>query len=332
MLSIHNATLRSLSEQRGILFGAAVNWRALKTDYAYRDILAEEFNLLTPESEMNYGSLSPHFGAYEFGPACELVNFARANDMRVRGHTLLWHKMNPTWLKESDYNRRQALDLLEKHIYTTTGYFHNEIEAWDVVAEPLSPDGGLRSSFWLNTIGPDYLDYAFRWAHEAEPGAHLFINENEVEGMTPKSNELFEMVNDMLHRGIPVHGIGFQMHLSLEEQSRLPKPPSVPDLYDNMKRISDLGLEIHFTEMDVHVNQAKEPNPEILERQAAVYRSILSTALRNPMFKALILWGVTDRYAWLHENIEQPDYPLPFDSYYQPKPAYEALYHALESA
>src|SRR5512133_656815 len=87
----HIASLRALSEQRGILIGAAANERALRTDYAYRETLAQEFNLLTTENELKLGPLCPHPGVYDFGPAEELVNFAHANDMQVRGHTLVWH-------------------------------------------------------------------------------------------------------------------------------------------------------------------------------------------------------------------------------------------------
>src|SRR5512141_278556 len=207
METIHIASLRSLAKQRGIYMGAAANHRALRTDYAYREMLAQEFNLLTTENELKFGALSPRPEAYDFGPAEELVDFAQANDMQVRGHTLLWHQMNPEWLKETNFNRHQALDLLHKHIFTVMAHFYGEISTWDVVNEPVVDNGGLRDSFWMHTIGPDYLEHAFRWANQADPQARLFVNDYSVEGIGGKSDSLYDLVRDLVKRGVPLHGV-----------------------------------------------------------------------------------------------------------------------------
>lgn len=326
----HIASLRALAEQRGILIGAAANERALRTDYAYRETLAQEFNLLTTENELKLGSLCPRPGVYDFSPAEELVNFAHANDMQVRGHTLVWHEAAPNWLKESSYNRRQALDLLRKHIFTVMGHFRREIAFWDVVNEPISPTGGMRDSFWLHTIGPDYIEQAFNFAREADPQAKLFLNDYRVEGLNDKSTHLYEMTRDLLKRGVPIHGVGLQMHIALYESELFSPLPAVGNLLDNLKRFADLGLEIHITEMDVQMKNLTGTLEERLEKQAGVYEQVLHTALRNEQFKALILWGFTDRYSWIPKYTGYPDAPLPFNEYYQPKPAYNALYRALE--
>jgi endo-1,4-beta-xylanase len=326
------ATLRSLAKQRGIYIGTAANHRALRTDYAYREILAQEFNQLTIENELKFGSLSPRPEAYDFGPAEELVDFAQANDMQIRGHTLLWHQMNPEWLQETSFNRHQALDLLHKHIFTTMAHFYGEIFTWDVVNEPVEENGGLRDSFWMHTIGPEYLEYAFRWACQADPQAKLFINDYGVEGISPKSNSLFELVRELVKRGVPIHGIGLQMHLAISEKSDFPKPPTVQELEENMRRYSDLGLEIHITEMDVQIQGLSGTMEDRLEKQARVYEDVLSVALQNPQLKAFTIWGCSDRYSWIPKFTGCADAPLPFDEYFQPKPAYEALIRALEAA
>lgn len=331
MLTNHNASLRTMAELRDISIGAAASSRALRTDSAYRETLAQEFNLLTPENELKFGQLCPHPGAYDFGPAEELVVFARANDMRVRGHTLLWHQMNPGWLIEGNYNRNQALDLLHKHIFTTMGHFHGEIFAWDVVNEPVEANGGLRDSFWMHTIGPDYIEYAFRWAHEADPGARLFINEYGAEGLNEKSDALYGLLKDLRAFGVPIHGVGLQMHLALNCADAFAAPPAVHELFDNMKRLGDLGLEIHITEMDVQI-QGLEGSPEDrLRKQAEVYEEVLCTALRCPQLAAFTLWGFTDRYSWIPKFTGRPDAPLIFDEYYRSKPAYESIYRSLEA-
>lgn len=330
MQTDHTATLRALAEQRGILIGAAAKAQALRIDYAYRDTLAREFNLLTAENEMKFGPLSPHPGAYDFGPALELVRFAQANDMKVRGHTLFWHQMNPVWLKEGDYTRNQALDLMHKHIFTVTGMLYGEIHAWDVVNEPINPGSGLRDSFWLHTIGSDYLEYALRWAHEADPHAKLFINDYNVEGLTEKADHLYSLLADLLKRGVPLNGVGLQMHVAVEPAANFCAPPASNELYENMKRLGDLGLEIHITEMDVLIQGLTGNQEDKLARQARVYSEVLQAALRVPQFKALVTWGLSDRQSWIPSFTGSPDAPLIFDEYYQPKPAYEAIYRALE--
>jgi endo-1,4-beta-xylanase len=327
----HNATLRSLAEQRGILIGAAARSQALRIDYAYRETLAEEFNLLTPENEMKFGPLSPHPGAYDFGPGLELVRFAQANDMKVRGHTLLWHEMNPVWLKEIDYNRNQALDLLHKHIFTLTGMFYGEIHAWDVVNEPIDPGGGMRDSFWLHTIGPDYLEYALRWMHEADPHAKLFVNDYGVEGMNGKSNGLYEMLRDLRKRDVPLDGVGMQMHGAVQPTEKLGALPAMPELLENIQRFGDLGLEVHITEMDVAIQGLGGTLEERLQKQAGIFADVLRTALCCPQFKAFILWGFSDRHSWIPQFTGSEDAPLIFDEFYQPKPAYEAIYKVLET-
>lgn len=331
METIHVETLRSLAKQRGILMGTAASYRALRTDYAYRELLAQEFNLLTPETEMAFGSLSPRPEAYDFGPAEELVDFAQANDMQIHGHALLWHQNNPEWLKETNFNRHQALDLLHKHIFTLMAHFYGEIYVWDVVKDPIEDNGGLRDSFWMHTIGPDYLEYAFRWANQADPQARLFLNEYGAEGTGQKSDSLYELAHDLLKRGVPVHGVGLQMHLAIAETSRFVKPPTVQELEENLRRFADLGLDIHITEMDVQIQGLSGSMEDRLEKQARVYEDVLTMALRNPSLKAFSLWGFTDRYTWIPKHTGAADAPLPFNEYYQPKPAYEALYRALEA-
>lgn len=331
MQTEHNATLRSLAEQRGILIGAAARSQPLRIDYAYRETLAEQFNILTPENELKFGPLSPHPGAYDFGPGMELVRFAQANDMKVRGHTLLWHHMNPVWLKEVDYNRNQALDLLHKHIYTVTGMFYGEMQAWDVINEPIDDGGGMRDSFWLHTIGPDYIEYALRWMHEADPQAKMFINDYGVEGINNKSDRLYELVRDLRKREVPLDGVGLQMHAAVQATEKLMAPPSSDSLFKNIQRFGELGLDVHITEMDVSIQGLGGTLEERLQKQADVYGEVLRTALRCPQFKALILWGFSDRHTWITQFTGNEDAPLIFDPFYHPKPAYEALYAALEN-
>lgn len=324
-------TLRSLAERRGLFIGTAVNAYALRDDAAYRETLAREYNMLTPENEMKFGELVKEPSVYNFGPADEIIAFARANDMSVRGHTLVWHNQNPEWLRPENFTRSQAIDLLEKHIFTVIGHFHAKIYAWDVVNEGIAEDGSLRDTFWLKTIGPDYFDFAFRFAREADKNPRLFYNEYLADGLSPKSDGMYQLLKDLKGRGIPVDGVGLQMHFALYESPNFACPPTREELAANLNRLADLGLEIHITELDVQVQQLPGSRDELLARQAQVYRETLDTVLDNRRLKSIVTWGFTDRHSWIPHFTNNPDWPLPFDEFYQPKPAYEAIYQALEN-
>lgn len=331
MDDIQTETLRSLAERRGLFIGTAVNARALRDDAAYRETLAREFNLLTPENEMKFGSMVQEPNVYNFGPADEIVAFARANDMSLRGHTLVWHNQNPSWLRPENFTRSQAIELLEKHIFTVVGHFHARVYAWDVVNEALNADGSLRDTFWLKTIGPEYLEYAFRFAREADKNPRLFYNEYAADGLSPKSDGMWALLRDLKERGAPIDGVGLQMHFALYDTPNFARPPSAADLAANLDRLAGLGLEIHITELDVQVQRQSGPREALLEQQAQVYRELLDTALQNPRLKAVVTWGFTDRHSWIPHFTGQPDWPLPFDEFYQPKPAYYSIYQALEA-
>lgn len=327
---LQTSTLRLQAAAQDRYIGSAVNIRALRTDGAYRETLAREYNILTPENELKFGSLVKRPNVYDFDAAQEIVDFAKANDMLVRGHTLIWHHQNPDWLKPENYTRNQALDLMQKHIFTTAGHFRGDIYAWDVVNEAIHDDGSLRETFWLQTIGPEYLEYAFKWAREADPRAKLFYNEYAADGISAKSDAMFQLLKDFKERDIPVDGVGFQMHFAIYDTPLFAQPPTQDELRRNMQRLADLGLEIHITELDVQIFQMPGNEDDRLKTQAEIYAGIMKVALENEQVKAIITWGFTDRYSWIPSFTGHPDAPLPFNEYYQPKPAYQALFQALK--
>ena len=331
MDSIQTETLRSLSERRGLFMGTAVNARALRDEAAYRETLAREYNMLTPENEMKFGELVKEPNVYNFSAADEIIAFARANDMSVRGHTLIWHNQNPEWLRPENFTRNQAIDLLERHIFTVVGHFHAKVYAWDVINEGIAEDGSLRDTFWLKTIGPEYFDYAYRFTREADKNPRLFYNEYAADGLSAKADGMYQLLKDLKDRGIPVDGVGLQMHFALYDTPNFAYPPSAADLTANLNRLADLGLEIHVTELDVQIQRQAGTREELLARQAQVYRELMDTILDNRRLKAVVTWGFTDRHSWIPQFTGQPDWPLPFDEFYQPKPAYKTIYEALEN-
>jgi endo-1,4-beta-xylanase len=320
------APLRQLADDASIRIGTCVNRRAFETDDAYRDVLAREFNVVTPENWLKPGLIHPEADRYDFDAGDALVVFAEEQRMEVHGHTLVWHNQNPAWLQEGTWSRGDLLRIMQEHIETVVGRYSGRIAMWDVVNEGIESEGGvLRPTFWHKIVGPDYFDYAFRWAHEADPSARLFYNDFGADDMNEKSDAMYKLVSGMLDRGVPIHGVGLQMHLALEN-------PLDPDsVLENMTRFGKLGLEVQITEIDVQINaeSAEQPLPGRLSTQAETFSEMLRALVESEAGTAFIMWGFSDKYSWLPNFMNRPEWGTIMDEQFVPKPAYNAVHEVL---
>jgi len=316
-------TLRSLAQAHDFYIGTTVNVGALQKEQQYRDILAAQFNMATPEVSMKFDAIEPERGYYDFTEGDTLVAFAEAHNMQVRGHNLVWYIALPSWLTSGRFTRDELISILHAHILAEVSHYRGVVNIWDVVNEAINNDGSLRDSIWSRGIGPDYLDLAFRWAHEANPQARLFYNDYGGEGLGQKSNAIYNLVAVMLKRGVPINGVGLQMHVSVDGY------PPPQDVLTNMKRLAALGLEVQITEMDVRIQDDPRPMQVRLAAEAQIYRDMLNTCLAVEQCTAFVMWGFTDRHTWIQGATGHPDAPLIFDAAYRPKPAFFALMNAL---
>ncbi len=315
-------TLRYLASQHGFLIGAAVDAKALQSDPKYAQTLSREFSVVVPENVMKFAEIHPSRQTYNFTAADQLVNFASANGMLVRGHTLLWYREDPAWVKSGNYNKTQLEQILHDHIATVVGRYKGRIFAWDVVNEALDDNGNLRDNVWLRGIGPQYIDMAFTWAHQADPNALLFYNDYNGEGMSAKSNAIYNLVKGLRERGVPIGGVGLQMHVTVTNH------PSADDLKANIERLAGLGLVVHITELEVRLPQPA--NAISLEAQAQVYKDVIDTCLAEvKACQALVMWGLSDKYSSVPRIYPGFGSALILDPSFDPKPAYNALKDAL---
>lgn len=304
-----------------VAIGAAVAAEPLRCEPAYAQALGHEFNFLTTEDALKFGPVHPQPNRYAWDDADAIVAFAEVHDMQVRGHTLVWHQQLAGWVQDKAWSRDELLLVLQEHIAAVVGRYRGRVDVWDVINEAVDDDGSLRKTVWLNAIGPEYLDLAFRWAHQADPDARLFYNDYNGEEMNHKADAIYELVKGMVERGVPIHGVGLQMHITAEGGLRWPQ------VQQNMQRLNELGLEVHITELDVRI--AGTPTADKLARQAEVYRAAMATCLAAPRCTALVMWGFTDRHSWIPALFGGQGAALPFDDLYRPKPAYSALAEAL---
>ena len=317
-------TLRAFAQKRGFLIGAAMSLDPLGRSDAeqYKQTLAREFNLLTVEHVMKFEPIHPQPETYDFSGADFIVDFAEANHMAVRGHTLVWHDVLPVWLQDEECTRDNFIHILQSHIQTVVGHYRGKVLAWDVVNEAIDDgSGGLRDTIWLECIGQDYIELAFRWAHEADPDALLFYNDYGGEGLGSKSDAIYALVKSLKEHDVPINGVGLQMHKDI---NNYPDPQAIAS---NMERYARLGLQVHITEMDIAIDIPV--TEEKIVKQADIYRQILKVCLAAPNCTALVMWGFTDAQSWIPVYVQGYDDALIFDKAYEAKPAYYALKDAL---
>jgi endo-1,4-beta-xylanase len=316
--------LRQLAAARGLAIGSAVDrgfQLAGDEGAQFRATLASEFNVLTPENDMKHERLQPSRGVYDFAPADSLVVFAQANEMQVRGHTLVWDRQLAPWLTDGTWTKAEAEALLQDHIVNVVGHYGGQVVAWDVINEAFASDGALRSGFWLDHIGPEYIELAFQWARATDPEAELFYNDYSLEWPGPKSDSAYALLSDLVGRGVPVDGIGFQAHLEVGQV------PAQAELAAGFERFASLGLAVHITELDVRL-----PLPataENLQQQAQDYAAVVGACLQTPACDMVVMWGFTDADSWIPAAFPGFGQALIFDAAYQPKPAYWAVHSLL---
>lgn len=314
-------TLRSAGEVAEVLVGTAVSAELLDdTDYAA--LVAREFSSVTPENDMKWPLVQPEPGKCVFEPADRLVDFAEEHDIDVRGHTLVWGQAVgngiPDWVAAID-DPEELQAVVDDHITTLVGRYAGRVDRWDVVNEPLEVAGAqLDANHFLEVLGPDYIAAAFRAAHEADPAARLFLNENSVEFVPAKADALVELVEGLVADGVPIDGVGLQAH----QFSGQPPAPGVIEQLVN--RFSELGLEVALTELDLPVGEDRD-----VAGQADGYRQIVRECLGAGCTE-ITVWGVHDGVTWLDDFLARPNTaPLLFDEELEPKPARSAVIEEL---
>lgn len=320
-----------------VVFGTAVD-----PDYfseaGYSDTLKNYFNCIVAENHMKWEIVQPEEGSFDFTEADQIVNFAITNGKKLRGHALLWHYQLPAWITSKNFNELDAL--LQNHITAVAGRYKGKIFAWDVANEIImSSESGLRNrnatvnpsgdySIWSeNSTDDSLIRKAFIYAHAAVPEAKLFINDNNnydggetvYTGWNKiQADLLYNYVKSWKENNIPVHGVGMQLHIDAEY------PPDYMMIENDIIRYGALGLEVHFTEIDVRIKNPADADK--IGKQLTVYQKLAELMVKYPqIITAFVTWGVTDKYSWIPSYYSDYGSALLFDDNYNPKEAYSSV-------
>jgi endo-1,4-beta-xylanase len=260
----------------------------------------------------------PDRDKFDFGKADKIVDFARAHGQRVRGHTLVWHNQSPGWLAAGHYDRKQLIAVLHEHIAKVVGHYRGRIAEWDVVNEAIADDGSLRHSIWRDVIGVQYIAMAFRFAHEADPGARLVYNDYGIEAPGRKADIVYLLVKALKDRGVPIDAVGFQTHVDTRP---------IPGFAKNLARFAALGVDVELTEVDVRLRDGH--GEAALRDQAEAYRRIVRSCRAVPRCREIVFWGLDDANSWIPDAYPHFGDATLLDRDLHAKPAFGAVREAL---
>ncbi|GGA82800.1 hypothetical protein GCM10011369_25990 [Neiella marina] len=295
-------------------------------------IVEQHFSQLTAENIMKPSYLQPSEGNFFFDDADALIAYAENNGLSVHGHALIWHFQIADWMANYSGDASAWQQMLETHVTEVASHFEGQLASWDVVNEAFLDDGSYRNvdvgndagSVWYQNIGPQYIEYAFNAARAADAHVDLYYNDYNISWNDTKLNAILTMAEDFIDRGIPISGIGFQMHVDKSG-------PGKAKIKEQFQKVVDLGLKVKITEVDLRMNadgSATSLTNQLLLQQKARYQEIVEAYIETvpPSLRGGIsVWGIADPDTWIVPLYGNPDWPLMFDDQFEPKPALQGF-------
>ena len=321
-------------------FGCAVSERVMGNN-EYTELTVAQFNSYTAENAMKPDSgldwktaaKNPEFykehAPVNFNRFKNCLDYAQAHNMKVRGHTLVWHSQTPEEFFHVNYDKASAfcdkelmLKRMENYIKDvlewTNANYPGLIYAWDVVNEAIDDGSGMRKqSNWYKVVGEDFVAKAFEYARKyAAPGVKLFYNDYNAY-QARKQRDILKVIKPIAEAG-NLDGVGMQSHLGLYLNPN--------DFMKAVKKYHDeLGCEIHITELDVGNDKKKVDD---WEKKQADFMTRFFTALQKTIDEgvpvtSVTIWGLTDDMSW-----RQNEGALLFEMDLTKKPAFDAIIEA----
>ena len=326
------------------LIGAALNTeQSSGNDTVALNVVVEHFNSITAENCMKHEVIHPEKDRYDFSQSDLFVDFGVKNNMFVIGHTLVWHSQTAPWFflddKGEQVSRDTLISRMKEHIYTVVGRYKGKVKGWDVVNEAIddTEGNGLRNSLWLQIIGPEFIELAFQFAHEADPDAELYYNDYNLY-KAHKRAEAVKIVENLKAKGLRIDAIGEQGHYGID-------PAILPQVEASILAFIGAGVNVVISELEIsvlpfptenitaEVSQSFESRAEldpyreglpdsIQALQSGMYTDLFNIFLKyQDHIDRVTFWGVNDQQSWRNywPIAGRIDYPLIFDRNNQPK-------------
>lgn len=328
-------------------------------------LLTKHFSSITAENVMKPNVLWPNAPGSSTAPAAApnftqadaLASFAAANNLQLRGHTLLWHQSAPGWFFAGDTSdpasyRAGVRQRLRNYIFAVVQHFP-DVYAWDVVNEVASDTQNASNPYRTNSPwyqaygvggndGSEYVRDAGLFATQARASIgrnsanmKLMLNDYSTEQPGKRAN-VIQILRDVLKAGTgaDINGVGHQFHLQVGANVA-----EVSAAFAAVEGVSG-ALVNHVTELDVSIyadpgncfsalsippclaDYGTVPSPAVLSQQATLYHALFD-AFHRPSVTSVTLWGIADNHTWLNSfPVQRTNRPLLFDTAGQPKWAF----------
>lgn len=324
--------LKQLADSIDFHIGVAVS-----PDPTFHKDILQEFNSVVAENHFKPGKLLVDAAnwTFDFSKADKLMTFAEENDLRMRGHTLIWGKFPgmtfpKQWIEvinTASDPKKTMEGLIKRYIETAMGHYKGRISSWDVVNEPMAGEA-LYPSIFTQSMGEEYIDFAFKIAQEVDPDCSLFLNEQIIDYDGPSGKAFLALLARLLERGVPIHGVGLQSH-------HINRIHDTEALKKYIRTIGEMGLKVEITELDMRLLLfGDEQDP--YQAQGDQFKKIVEVCLDDPACTGVTLWGLTDGANWMDGvppfKWKSPNSPNILDEDMRKKPAYVGIWEALKGA
>lgn len=330
---------RSLRKTANFPIGTSLRFLPFIVDQRLKALHEHHFDSYTAGNDMKMHRVMPFDNEFNFQTVDAIVAYTQQNDQRLFGHNLIWHSSTPKWVVEKARKDPQWLaNFMREYIHAYVGRYKGLVHGWDVVNEGINTHGGgyRTDSIWYEILGEKYIEQAFHYAHEADPDAVLFYNDFNTERDMAKFDFMLSMVKDLQARGVPISGIGFQMHIRMD----------IPDevIAETLQKAADTGLQIHLSEVDVIFNTHNDSEgggvenftvltPEMRAAQREKYKNLVRMyreIVPKKQQYGITFWGFNDRDTWIKKFFAMIDWPTLYDEDLQAKPALLGVLEGLD--
>ena len=318
--------LNQLAKRAGLLyFGTAIDNPSLnQTAYLKIAYDNKDFGQVTPANGQKWMYIEPERNVFNFTMGDQIMKPAKKNGQLRRCHTFLWHNQLPDWLTTKNYTKTELLSILENHIKHEAQYYHNDCYAWDVANEAFEDDGTWRKTLWLDGIGPDYLEYAFKYARKyVSRQTRLYYNDYNVERVNNKSIAIRDMVKSFQKKGVPIDGIGFQGHFTVA------RAPTYEEISASIAQFNKLGLEVAITELDVRMTLPNDATKTA--QQARAYGDAVKACVNAKDCVGVTVWDFWDPVSWVPGWFEGEGDATLYSANFTKKAAYYAVVDVLKA-
>lgn len=323
------------------LIGVAVNVdQSWERDTLGAAIVKKHFNSVVAENCMKSEEIHPTPFTWNWDDADQFVKFGEENGMTVIGHCLIWHSQCSPWFFTDENGKQVSAEELKTrmrdHITAIVTRYRGRIKGYDVVNEAILDNGDYRNSKFYEILGEEFIPWAFKCAHEADPDAELYYNDYSM-ALPGKREGVVKLVKSLKAQGLRIDAVGLQSHMGMEH-------PDFAEYEKTIQALIDAGVKVAITELDMDAiptvsfgasvedeaaySAQMNPYPEALPDSVSQIWNDRMTQVFSIYEKyqdhicRVTVWGVQDGDSWKNDwpMKGRTNYPLLFDRNYEMKP------------